>query len=102
VPFVSLSRVLPLGFSVAGWGLAGGQPGASVSEPSSSCKGLSGAAASFLIQHAAARPGGSVCDGAAGAPRSGRQAGPPHLSLPPSSGGGLLRLRWDSPLMSMR
>ena len=51
---------------------------------------------------AAARPGGSVCDGAAGAPGPGRQAGPPHLLLPPSSGGGLLRLRWDSPLRSIR
>ena len=38
------------------------------------------------------RPG----SGAAGAPGPGRQAGLSHLSFPPSSGGGLLRLRCDS------
>ena len=84
------------------WGLAGGQPDASVGEPCSCCKALAGAAASSSIQHAAARPGRAACDGAAGAHGPGRQAGPPHLSFPPSSGGGLLRFRWDSPLSSMR
>ncbi len=34
-----------------------------------------------------------------GAPGPGRQAGLSHLSLSPSSGSGLLRLRWDSSLM---
>ena len=57
ISFVSVSRVLlrrSLWF-VSG-GLAAGQPGASLGEPRSAIKGLSGAAASSSIQHAAGRP----------------------------------------------
>ena len=60
-----------------------------------------GARRQALTQHAGAHLRPRNLEGAAAGPMDpGLQAG--ALLPPPSSGGGLLRLRWDSPLSSMR